>query len=177
MTTVWRAIGRTAQILFRVTTGLFMAAVLVAVAYWAWGMLRDFRLEQVVSQTRDWEKKELLLSIPFTATLKTRCSESRLYYVLRVAPKEQKNESGKRASQNTDWVALIVREVEEFRIILRDSDHFHRILVKVNWEHLWPVRGDGGREEELEANASTSCPREDYAKVTSWTMAWIQPKR
>jgi hypothetical protein len=166
---MWTAIVRIIRALFRLLIGLFMAAVVAGAAYWVWGTLEDRRLERAVSVTREWKHQSLPMTIPLRANLKTRCSESRLYYQFQVAPMA-KHESAKEAA-GKDWASALV-DLQYFVILLRDSDGFHIISVRITPSDLQTVVDDSGHPTASGANASTSCDRRAYARVTDWTVSW-----
>jgi len=69
---------RISRLAFRGLIATFITVVVAGALYWVWTTVEDRRLERIVSQTQVWESQKT----PLIATLKTRCSNSRLYYKL-----------------------------------------------------------------------------------------------
>lgn len=178
---VWNVLGRIARSVFRVLTASFMAVIVAAAVYWLWTTIQDRRLEAIVSQTRDWGEQPLPLAAPVTATLKTRCSESRLYYLLTIRPnvKEELQVSKGRTPSRVAAQAfedVIGRRMEEFRIKLYDRDGFLLINEAVRADRLTKMLDDKRETAGYEVNAASFCDKEVYSRIASWSVGWSEKK-
>jgi len=164
---------------FRPLAALFMTVVVISALSWAWNAVQDRRLEKVVSQTREWpEKTTRLMAAPVSLKLKTRCSQSRLYYLFTILPAEDKAPAvTKPQGEHSDLIDAVAGEIEDFGFTLSDRDGFQRVSVAIKWEEVWPTRDENDRITALLANGSTLCAREEYAQAAEWALYWRRRKR
>lgn len=178
---LWSMLGRIARGVFRIITASFMTVIVAAAAYWLWTTIQDRRLEAIVSKTRDWGDQPLPLPAPATATLKTRCGESRLYYLLTIRPKtgdELSLPKEKTPSKATGraFEDMISRRIEEFRIHLYDRDGFLMVKETLAPDRLTTILGDNRETAGFEINATTACDKEAYSRVAKWSIGWSERK-
>jgi hypothetical protein len=175
MMSLWRIVRRGASLMFRMTTGLFMTIVVLGVSYWGWNALQERRLERKVSSTHTWKERVIPFAGQTKATLKTRCSESKLYYTLTLEPDPKTNKTG----QTDTWFTHMT-QMPHLILQLEDSDGFRvmSIALKENGEikttdgRFTRVVDDDGKPTALEINTTTGCDKHVYARASEWTMTW-----
>ncbi len=152
---MWNKIWQ-APIAYRVLKVTFMAVVVGSVLFWVWITVQDFRLDRISSQSRQWDEKTLD-TIHGVATLKTRCSDSRLYYLLTIRG-------------NNKWGKLkgALSQIKQLTLKFIDRDGFKLLEVPIKHEDLSIVMGDDGHPTAFEANSSTSCDQRAFARADKW---------
>jgi hypothetical protein len=173
MMSLWRIVRRGASLMFRVTTGLFMSIVILGVGYWGWNALQAQRLERKVSATHEWNDRVIPLMGQTKATLKTRCSESRLYYHLTLTPDPKTN----KPDQTGTWITRMM-DIENLALILMDADEFHVMFIDIK-RNAEMTNGpfsrrvdDEGKPTALEINTTTVCDKNVYARASQWSITW-----
>ena len=180
---------RVGRIAFKLLFALTMFIVVVGAAYWAWSTAADQRLEQKVAKVKQWES-DTVPALPLKYTLKTRCSEERLYYSLSLEPVAKADTEKKRASaassppgearrffdlmKKGDWSDETFKVVKQLNIDFEDSDGFNLFSVDVPLDKLLRSVGEDGVVRALEANANVSCNRSQYARATTANVQWRQ---
>ena len=167
----WPAVaGRWLWRTFLCLIALFMLVVILGVGYWGWTTFEERRLERRISVARAWPSTEILVSVgknrvgALKASVKTRCSERVLYYILTIT----KNDAVKIDEDFED----LARRVSEYRLELLDGDNFKISSITISRQETTRLVGDSGRVEAREANASTTCERSAYARVSRVAVGW-----
>jgi hypothetical protein len=152
---------------------VFMLVVISAAGYWTWTTAQEWRVERTVSATRQWPPGEISVWVgkdrkerkdALKASVKTRCADSVLYYILTI----EKNP----AVATDEPFEDLVGRVSDFDIELQDSDGFKVSSVAVARKDTVRVLGKLGKPEKREANASTACEKYSYARVERVQVGW-----
>jgi hypothetical protein len=176
--------------MFLSLTAVFMLVVLRGVAYWAWITWEERRIEERVSVAREWPPDEISLLVGverkplLKAKVKTRCSEGTLFYILTVDKTDTGEASADRdatsiakpvgvkpANPKDDFETLIQR-ISDFHIQLIDSDGFEVSSITVPRNGTRRLLGESGKVEAREANATTTCTKRQYDRVTQVSVGW-----
>ncbi len=168
---------RISRLAFRGLIAAFMTVVVAGALYWVWTTVEDRRLERIVSQTKEWESQKTLHS-PLIATLKTRCSNSMLYYKLvinantlyQVADQALAEARGEKVKQTNFSNAFRQLKKGELNLEFYDPDGFKVVKVIVKSNELTQVVKDN-EIIRLEASASTLCNRRAYAQAATWVLS------
>jgi hypothetical protein len=184
---VRRGIG----LFFRTLATVFMLVVVLVAVLWVRSEWQSRRLERLVAVTKQWPTT-VIGKDSMPVDVKTRCSESRLYYIVRMSrplPFAKASEpsgklldaSGKdevklpaRGTQPTDdqWATRTRMGVEKIILQFLDKDGF------VVLSHELSVAGFTSVREEriidhLESNGSTHCDRAAFARAESLSIMWF----
>jgi hypothetical protein len=147
-----------------VTTGLFMAIVVLGLGYWGWTTFQERRVERKVSSTKTWDERVIPFAGQTKATLKTRCSESKLYYTLHLEPAK--------SGQRETWVTQMMK-VDDLALQLYDADRFRLLSIEiVNDDGRTRIVDDDGKPTALEINTTTVCDKHVYARASKWSITW-----
>ena len=167
------AVGRWLWRAFLCIIALFMLVVIFRVAYWGWTTFEDRRLERAISVAREWPSTEILVPVgrerkerarALKASVKTRCSEALLYYILTIT----KNDAVK-TDEDFDELA---RRISSYDVGLLDIDGFKISSISISLHDMTRLVGKSGRIDGRGANASTTCERRAYSRVTHVSVGW-----
>jgi hypothetical protein len=179
----WGGVKYVSRIVFRISTWAFMSVVVIAAAYWTWTSWQDRRLEARISVAKTWDVKPLPLQTPVAVTLKTRCTDSRLLYQMRLEPKEEPLVSPRDGSQPVDrtpFVLQLIDEVSEYTVRFKDVDGFKVIEFAVPKSSLIRGLDDNGRINRVSADGIESCDRPAYERAIRAEVGWtgdLTPKQ
>lgn len=156
---MWSRLWQITRIAFRSLAALFMAVVVAGALYLGWDLIEDRRLENTVSKTRTWEKVTIPLSQTVLVTLKTRCSESQLYYILTIQPPDKPDKPPEKTSPIVRSSSLVnaVGRINDFHIQFADLDGFKIVSVRLKNADFVKLVDDKGQVEAYEANGITPC--------------------
>lgn len=167
---IWGNLRRIAGKTFRWFLGILAVGVLIL----AYFLIEDRRIEGIVSQPHEWEEKILPLDIPVVATLKTRCSSSRLYYLLNLKSKENQVSANEESSQKRPGIESSVKKIKSFTLEFFDRDGFEIISVSVKSNMLSRIVGENRQTIAYNANSSASCDKKVYEQAVKWSIGWSE---
>jgi hypothetical protein len=184
----WSGLRRALGYGFRALTSAFMAVVVIGAIYWGWLSYEARRLEKRVSVTKTWPDLDVPMKTPAKVTLKTRCTNSRLYYQLRIEPKtelkgpseakdskttiEARQRPPGQAQEKAALVEQILRQISDYTVELLDDDGFKVVEISVKTQSLNLMVDNKGRGASLDANGSDSCDDAAYDRATRITISW-----
>lgn len=175
--------------------GWALALVFLAVGVgfgglWLRNELREKRLENIVSQAHDWPPQEVTLEpgVKFKVSLRTRCSNDQLNYVLALEPMLEKlpplPDGFRGASPDpkvfitdaefnaaTEQSVKMALQHRPFILRFLDKDGFERFFFSASGGITQSVNSEG-HVSGLQANGKTTCTNETYSQFTNWSMSW-----
>ena len=168
---MWTDIKRLLGVGFRLLAALFMLVVIFGVVYWAWTSWQTRKIEARTSIAKSWNVAALPLRKPLEIRLVTRCSNSRLYYQLALAPKTEAAGNPK-SLENALFVDEILKGIAKYEVAFMDGDGFKTMTLTLTTSSFARDVDAQGKATGLSANGDNYCDPATYEKAVFANVLW-----